>query len=122
MTCGSWRSATRIRTGRGARSASGGRIGPASPGSSTSWREAPGSPTTTNASPCSSTGKAAPPWRCPPPAEIGPEDDRAIIRDNRPHGYPTLTLLVCAATIGATGVSATMATLDDPGAWNDVSL
>lgn len=55
-------------------------------------------------------------------AEIGPEDDRAIIRDNRPHGYPTLTLLVCAATIGATGVRATMATLDDPGAWNDVSL
>jgi hypothetical protein len=28
----------------------------------------------------------------------GPTDDRAIVRDNRPFGYPTLSLLVCAVS------------------------
>lgn len=55
-------------------------------------------------------------------AGIDPIDDRAIVRDNRPHGFPTQTLLVCVATVGADGVSATMATLDEPGAWNDLAL
>lgn len=31
--------------------------------------------------------------------ELDPEDDRAIIRDNRVHGYPTQSLLVCTAEV-----------------------
>ncbi len=56
------------------------------------------------------------------PATLDPTDDRAIVRDNRPHGYPTLTLLVCAASLGADGVTAEMATLREPGHWNDLDL
>lgn len=33
--------------------------------------------------------------------ELSPEDDRAIVRDNRVHGYPTQSLLVCTAEVGA---------------------
>ncbi|HNV09837.1 MAG TPA: NRDE family protein [Propionibacteriaceae bacterium] len=53
---------------------------------------------------------------------VGPLDDRAIIRDNRVHGYPTLSLLVSVASVGRGGVEVGMATLDDPGRWNDLSL
>ena len=49
-------------------------------------------------------------------------DDRAIVRDNRPHGFPTLTLLVCVVSLGPDGTDARMATLDRPGVWNDVTL
>jgi hypothetical protein len=45
-------------------------------------------------------------------------DDRAIIRDNRPHGFPTLSLLVCVASVGPGGVDARMTTLKRPGHWN----
>ncbi|WP_460801069.1 NRDE family protein [Microbacterium sp. GXF6406] len=31
---------------------------------------------------------------------LDPTDDRALIRDNRPHGYPTESLLSCLAAIG----------------------
>lgn len=55
-------------------------------------------------------------------AELPSDDDRAIVRDNRAHGYPTLTLLVCVATIGPEGVTAEMATFDEPGRWNDLDL
>lgn len=51
-------------------------------------------------------------------AALGPDDDRAIIRDNRVHGYPTLSLLVCAATISPDGASVTYGELDNPGIWN----
>lgn len=44
-------------------------------------------------------------------------DDRAIIRDNRPHGYPTLSLLACAASISAVGVAAHYGELAEPGQW-----
>lgn len=53
---------------------------------------------------------------------VGATDDRAIIRDNRPHGFPTQTLLVCVASIGAEGVTAKMATLPEPGRWNELAL
>ncbi|WP_298041399.1 NRDE family protein [uncultured Microbacterium sp.] len=33
-------------------------------------------------------------------AALDPTDDRALIRDNRPHGYPTESLLYCLAEIG----------------------
>lgn len=83
-------------------------------------------------------------------AELGPDDDRAIVRDNTPHGYPTRSLLVCVAEVGvaevgvaevsATGTSATepgdgetgagetghvdlaWAPLADPGRWDSPPL
>lgn len=56
-------------------------------------------------------------------ATIDPGDDRAIIRDNRPHGYPTQSLLVCAVSIpaGPTGTGdadIVYGELDRPGVWN----
>lgn len=55
-------------------------------------------------------------------ARLESSDDAAIIRDNRPHGYPTLTLLACVATLGTAGVEAKMATLAVPGVWNELRL
>lgn len=49
-------------------------------------------------------------------------DDRAIIRDNRPHGYPTLSLLVAVASLDRSGVAVTTGTLDSPGRWNHPHL
>lgn len=49
-------------------------------------------------------------------------DDRAIIRDNHPHGYPTLSLLVAVASVGADGMDVRNAVLDEPGVWNPLSL
>lgn len=53
---------------------------------------------------------------------LGPLDDRAIVRDNRPHGYPTLSLLVCAASVSTDGVDAVYGEFDEPGVWNRVEL
>jgi hypothetical protein len=53
-------------------------------------------------------------------ADAGPADDTAIVRDNRPHGYPTLSLLVCAATVRADAVDVHWAPLETPGIWNDL--
>ena len=53
---------------------------------------------------------------------VASTDERAIIRDNRPHGFPTLSLLVCAASVGPAGVQAKMATLEVPGRWNPLTL
>lgn len=53
-------------------------------------------------------------------AVTAPTDDAAVIRDNRPHGYPTLSLLVCTAEITASGAEVRYAELDDPGTWNAV--
>ncbi|HET7725551.1 MAG TPA: NRDE family protein [Propionibacteriaceae bacterium] len=55
-------------------------------------------------------------------SELEPTDDRAIIRDNHAHGYPTLSLLVSVASVSAEGVDVHMATLDEPGHWNDPTL
>jgi hypothetical protein len=51
-------------------------------------------------------------------AELEPTDDRAIVRDNRPYGVPTLSLLVCAAAVGPDGVDLSYGELDEPGIWN----
>ena len=48
---------------------------------------------------------------------LSPEDDRAIIRDNRPHGYPTQSLLYATAEVSATGAEAADAVLPRPGRW-----
>lgn len=53
--------------------------------------------------------------------ELEPTDDRALIRDNRAHGYPTLSLLAVAASIGPGGVTAEMGELDEPGVWEPIA-
>jgi len=50
-------------------------------------------------------------------AEMSPEDDRAIIRDNNPHGYPTMSLLFCTAEVAADGVVLNSHVLPTPGSW-----
>lgn len=55
-------------------------------------------------------------------ARLDPTDERAIIRDNRPYGYPTLSLLVTAASIRPDGADVVYGELDEPGAWNRVEL
>jgi len=51
-------------------------------------------------------------------SQLGPDDDRAIIRDNTVHGYPTQSLLVCLADIGPTHVQMGSVTLDEPAHWH----
>lgn len=51
-------------------------------------------------------------------AELDPADDRAIIRDNRAHGYPTLSLLACVASVSAEDVDLAWAPLAEPGRWD----
>lgn len=55
-------------------------------------------------------------------AELEPTDDEAIIRDNRPHGYPTLSLLACVASISPGGVDVHYGELDRPGRWGGLDL
>ena len=55
-------------------------------------------------------------------AALDPTDDDAIIRDNRPLGYPTLSLLVCIASIGPDGVDLAYGAFDEPGHWNALTL
>ncbi|WP_137846054.1 NRDE family protein [Microbacterium sp. 2FI] len=55
-------------------------------------------------------------------AALESTDDRAIIRDNRPHGYPTLSLLACVASISASGVELSYGELTEPGEWGGLEL
>lgn len=50
-------------------------------------------------------------------AELPADDDRAIIRDNRTHGYPTLSLLACLAEVGPGSVRLDTAVLSAPAQW-----
>lgn len=50
-------------------------------------------------------------------AKLQPGDDRAIIRDNTPHGVPTKSLLVCFAEVWSTEVEIESATLAEPSKW-----
>jgi hypothetical protein len=49
-------------------------------------------------------------------------DDRAIIRDNRPFGFPTLSLLVCVASVSPSGVQVHYGELREPGQWGGLDL
>lgn len=49
--------------------------------------------------------------------ELPPEDDRAIIRDNRPHGYPTQSLLYCIAAVTPDGIEVRDVALPSPAHW-----
>lgn len=51
-------------------------------------------------------------------AQLDPEDDRAIIRDNRPHGYPTQSLLYCTAAVGPDAVTIEYRALPSPAHWD----
>lgn len=51
-------------------------------------------------------------------AALDPEDDRAIIRDNRPHGYPTQSLLYAVAAVSAEGVVVRDHALPSPAHWD----
>lgn len=55
-------------------------------------------------------------------AVLSPGDDRALVRDNRAHGYPTLSLLVCVASIQGTAADVAYGALDRPGDWNRPAL
>jgi len=54
--------------------------------------------------------------------ELSPDDDRAIVRDNRTHGYPTLSLLACVATISEAGVDVRYAQFAEPGVWSPLDF
>jgi hypothetical protein len=45
-------------------------------------------------------------------------DDRALIRDNRPHGYPTQSLLVCVASVTEDAVDVHYRALSEAGHWD----
>ncbi|MET0296101.1 MAG: NRDE family protein [Microbacterium sp.] len=49
-------------------------------------------------------------------------DDEAIIRDNRPYGYPTLSLLACVASVSPSGVDVHYGELREPGHWGGLDL
>ncbi|WP_166982358.1 NRDE family protein [Paramicrobacterium fandaimingii] len=49
---------------------------------------------------------------------LSPGDDAAIIRDNRAHGYPTLSLLACVASVSTDAADVRFAPLQTPGEWN----
>ena len=55
-------------------------------------------------------------------AELEPTDDRAIIRDNRPLGYPTLSLLACVASVSRDGLEVAYGELAEPGHWDELDL
>jgi hypothetical protein len=55
-------------------------------------------------------------------AVLDPSDDRAIIRDNHAHGYPTVSLLACVAEIGPESSDVRYAQLERPGEWNPLSF
>lgn len=50
--------------------------------------------------------------------EVPPTSDEAIVRDNRPHGIPTLSLLMCTATISDRDVAVDYLAFDEPGRWD----
>lgn len=55
-------------------------------------------------------------------AGVDPDDERAIVRDNRPLGYPTLSTLLCAASTSADGIDVRYAEFAEPGHWDAVTL
>ncbi|GAA5033578.1 NRDE family protein [Microbacterium fluvii] len=55
-------------------------------------------------------------------ASLPSDDDRAIIRDNRRHGYPTLSLLACVAEIAPGAADVHYGELRTPGVWNRIDL
>ncbi len=55
-------------------------------------------------------------------SELPAADEAAIIRDNRPLGYPTLSLLLCAAEVSPERADVRYGELTEPGEWNALTL
>lgn len=55
-------------------------------------------------------------------AKLPSADDRAIIRDNRAHGYPTLSLLACVASVSTAETDVRYAQLAEPGEWSPLDF
>ena len=55
-------------------------------------------------------------------AELDPTDDRAIVRDNRPLGYPTLSTLICVASLSDSGLEVHYGEFAHPGQWSSLAL
>lgn len=55
-------------------------------------------------------------------AELAPTDDRAIIRDNRELGYPTLSTLICIASLSADRLDVHYGEFARPGEWSTLSM
>ncbi|MBD7958187.1 NRDE family protein [Microbacterium sp. Sa4CUA7] len=55
-------------------------------------------------------------------AALAPQDDRAIVRDNRPFGYPTQSLLLCLASVDRDGVDVRYGEFDEPGHWQRAAV
>ena len=51
-------------------------------------------------------------------ADLDKDDDRAIIRDNHVHGYPTMSLLYVAAEVSENSAEARSHVLDRPAHWD----
>ncbi len=55
-------------------------------------------------------------------ATLDPTDDEALIRDHRHLGIPTLSLMLCAVTVGDEGTELASAALPAPGQWGPIHL
>lgn len=55
-------------------------------------------------------------------ASVDPADERALIREQSYEGTPSVSLLVCVATVSASGADVRYAALPRPGHWRDVHL
>ncbi|MGI6879698.1 NRDE family protein [Microbacterium sp. gxy059] len=55
-------------------------------------------------------------------ARTPPGDDDAIIRDNRPHGWGTLSTLVCTAVVRPGSAEVRYAALRRPGSWDPLDF
>lgn len=55
-------------------------------------------------------------------AELSPTDDRAIVRDNRPLGYPTLSTLICVASLSDAGLDVHYGEFAHPGDWATLAM
>jgi hypothetical protein len=55
-------------------------------------------------------------------AELDPTDDRAIVRDNRPLGYPTLSTLICVASLSDSALDVHYGEFARPGEWSSLAL
>lgn len=55
-------------------------------------------------------------------AELAPTDDRAIVRDNRELGYPTLSTLICIASLSDSAFDVHYGEFARPGEWATLAL
>ena len=54
--------------------------------------------------------------------ELAPTDDRAIVRDNRLLGYPTLSTLICVASLSESALDLHYGEFAHPGEWSTLAM